>query len=952
MNKIYKVVWSKVKNCYVVVSELAKNIITGGVKSAKVGSAPMAKGLALGAAMAFVITGNAWAAELVDKDYTSANGTNVNKVVASGHANGNIVGVTGDNETVTVNNSAFEGNSLKANSGQARGGVIYTQGDVEVTGSSFVNNKVTASSNAYGGAIAQQDGELTIDGTVFEANVAGYRGAAIHTANSTVTISGSEFKNHAKADGSWFTGGVVYLQNGTNATMSGNVFEGNNAASVLVDGSQLIFEGENAFLNNASNSIITAKTNGGTVIFAEGSNTLFKGNGSQDFGAMDAKGKFVLETGANVVAESGIAMEAGTLELDGGNLELGFLSKDKADGSKSYYLSKIGTLTGEGGTIAIDAAWFDVTKYKGLTIANNQSTGTVIKARDLDLKGGAAQALKNVVDDLKNEVDNKGNALVFAAAAVDSVLRGDVELTSAGKVITTMDTDDLVIKGDVSANNLYTKGEIDAYRENLEDKLTDAKQQVIDKFADVEGNIEANAGAIAAEQTRAEAAEADLQKGVDANTNAIKANSAAIEGLQTDVAQNTTDIASLEGKTDKMQGDLSKLNGAVEEGFKKFNEEFEKTNTSVSELGTNLTKLNDELVATNEHVVQNIKDINALETKTDNIQADLTKLNSEVENTNAAVNEVAKGLDAVNQEIQKTNEHFNNELGKTNEQVVANAKDIAALENKTDKIQSDLTNLNQEVVKTNEELQKTNANVSALNEELVKTNEHFNNELGKTNEQVVANAKDIAALESKTDNIQTDLSNLNGEVVKTNEELQKTNANVSALNEELVKTNEHFNSELGKTNEQVVANAQAIADEASRAQAAEQRLDNRIDKVDAKIDKVGAMAAAMASLRTMGYDPEAPTEIAVGIGQYRNETGIAIGAFHYPNKDFMLNFSLSTAGDEVMGGVGATWKIGRKKPAGETIEDKVAKAEAMKEAAKAARVKAQQARHAKMLAEK
>ena len=90
-------------------------------------------------------------------------------------------------------------------------------------------------------------------------------------------------------------------------------------------------------------------------------------------------------------------------------------------------------------------------------------------------------------------------------------------------------------------------------------------------------------------------------------------------------------------------------------------------------------------------------------------------------------------------------------------------------------------------------------------------------------------------------------------------------------------------------------------------------LNNRIDKVDAKIDKVGAMAAAMASLKTMGYDPEAPTEIAVGIGQYRNETGIAIGAFHYPNKNFMLNFSLSTAGDEVMGGIGATWKIGRKR---------------------------------------
>ena len=61
MNKIFKVVWSKVKNCYVVVSEVAKNVITGSVKSAKIGVTPMTRGLALGAMMAFVITGNAWA---------------------------------------------------------------------------------------------------------------------------------------------------------------------------------------------------------------------------------------------------------------------------------------------------------------------------------------------------------------------------------------------------------------------------------------------------------------------------------------------------------------------------------------------------------------------------------------------------------------------------------------------------------------------------------------------------------------------------------------------------------------------------------------------------------------------------------------------------------------------------------------------------------------------------
>lgn len=136
-------------------------------------------------------------------------------------------------------------------------------------------------------------------------------------------------------------------------------------------------------------------------------------------------------------------------------------------------------------------------------------------------------------------------------------------------------------------------------------------------------------------------------------------------------------------------------------------------------------------------------------------------------------------------------------------------------------------------------------------------------------------------------------------------------------------------------------------------------MSNRISKVEDRIDKVGAMSAAIANLRTMGYDPTAPTEIAVGIGQYRSETGAALGLFHYPNKDFMLSLSVSTSGDEVMGGIGATWKFGRKSPeqmlAAEkekAAKAKLAKAEAMKKAAAEAKVAEQQAKHAKMAAEK
>ena len=136
-------------------------------------------------------------------------------------------------------------------------------------------------------------------------------------------------------------------------------------------------------------------------------------------------------------------------------------------------------------------------------------------------------------------------------------------------------------------------------------------------------------------------------------------------------------------------------------------------------------------------------------------------------------------------------------------------------------------------------------------------------------------------------------------------------------------------------------------------------LENRVGKLEDRIDKVGAMSAAIANLRTMGYDPAAPTEIAVGVGQYRSETGVALGMFHYPNKDFMLSLSVSTSGDEVMGGIGATWKFGRKSPekvlAAEkekAAKAKLAKAEAMKKAAKEAKIKAQQERHAKLAAER
>ena len=135
----------------------------------------------------------------------------------------------------------------------------------------------------------------------------------------------------------------------------------------------------------------------------------------------------------------------------------------------------------------------------------------------------------------------------------------------------------------------------------------------------------------------------------------------------------------------------------------------------------------------------------------------------------------------------------------------------------------------------------------------------------------------------------------------TNEEVNKVNDKVDAVDNKVGDTSkldkEITDNQNYKDNPNLVGAVNAEADirrnEISRIDGQIEQLDgrvgsleNRMSDVEDRIDKVGAMSAAIANLRTMGFDPEAPTEIAIGVGQYKSETGLALGVFHYPNQDF------------------------------------------------------------------
>lgn len=272
---------------------------------------------------------------------------------------------------------------------------------------------------------------------------------------------------------------------------------------------------------------------------------------------------------------------------------------------------------------------------------------------------------------------------------------------------------------------------------------------------------------------------------------------------------------------------------------------------------------------------------------------------------------------------------------------------------------------------TANEAQQT-ANEVAADVKTIQTNDQnqnnrldiYESQIGALQESDQEQDSAISKLQ-KNDAIQDDILDAHGQQIGDNTAAIKNHTSVIG-----VEDNSQLKNEYADTNYISGANDMAEADvildrEISNVNSRVDGIENRVDGLEDRIDKVGAMSAAIANLRTMGYDPAAPTEVAVGVGQYRDETGMALGLFHYPNRDFMLSLSVSTSGDEYMGGIGATWKFGRKSPekvaeikkaqaeadARRAEEQKLAKAEEMKKAAKEAKVQAQMERHAKMLAE-
>ena len=91
---------------------------------------------------------------------------------------------------------------------------------------------------------------------------------------------------------------------------------------------------------------------------------------------------------------------------------------------------------------------------------------------------------------------------------------------------------------------------------------------------------------------------------------------------------------------------------------------------------------------------------------------------------------------------------------------------------------------------------------------------------------------------------------------------------------------------------------------------------NALNKLDSRVNKVGANAAALAALHPQDFDPDDKWDFAAGYGNYKDAHAIAIGAFYRPNEDTMLSVGGSFGGGENMVNAGITFKLGQKNSVG------------------------------------
>ena len=427
MNKIYKIIWSKARNCYIVVSEMAKQ---NGKCSSSLNKKIIASFLAAGTVLS--VTGSAWAGN--NTVAVKGDGANNPKVTNEGSDNSVIVGnikntTAGQNTVITGNvkdkstvgdNAVIVGNSAEK----------ATVGDNAVIVGNAKNTKVGTYSVVIGNSTEKASvGENTvIIGVTKKSNVGsnavviGNPGRDLH--GKSIIVLGDGAQTHTEANGASTNNGIVIGTNALTWLRDGKV------ANMVAFGKEKsewnggIAIGNNAYAGNESLNIGQKNYTGplGDLEYLDSSNSY---------------NKYSLAAGSTIVGTNSFSANnfttlAGSFSVISSNY-LGNYGGGYSDygGKQNFGATLVGSLN----SIQSAGGFDDTDGFSGL---GNSVVGVsnMTKRANVSLVLGAGNAVRNSeieIDAPKNTSYENVNAMIDELqASLDTNKGGSVMAVGSG----------------------------------------------------------------------------------------------------------------------------------------------------------------------------------------------------------------------------------------------------------------------------------------------------------------------------------------------------------------------------------------------------------------------------------------------------------------------------------------------------------------------------------------
>ena len=888
MNRIYKVVWSKAKNCYTVVSEIAK----------RHGNGNRARTCAAAFLAAFALTGVMGMSE-AQAAYTTIDADTVNADTLNAKYNLNVgeQAANGFTPFFVDSNGAFHAaakefsvnkdGKVTAAAGEI-GGVTIKEGNitgVQAINTSAINTNVlnakynlsvgTANENGTmpffvnsNGAFYAANGKLVVDkdGNVTAGNVVLNNG--VYTGNSKL-IDGELFVGDASGSYSQITPNSAKLGKVT-IDENGNVAGANSIQT-------------NALNSKYNLSVGTANENGTMPFFVNSNGAFYAANG-----------KLVVDKDGKVTATEG--------EIGGVKINKGIFYKNTSLRDGSLYLgddqgnySQISPEYAKLGKVTID-------KAGNITGANAINTNALNARYNLSVGKAADNGIMPFF------VNSTGD---FYAANNKFSVNKDGKVTATEGEIGGVTINKGIFYKNMSLRDgsLYLGDDQGNYSQ-ISPEYAKLGKVTISKEGKITGVA---AGAITADSTDA--------------VNGSQLHAVATEAAKHSKVVNGSNINVEEAEVNGQKIYKVGLNDDVLLG--------KPTGNNVSISGTNGTIETTGHIATKDRIIADkgaqLADIDVSGNIISNgaarialygdsgvagmvngkgaslyMQDGNTVINQKVAiDQNGKISGVAAGAitadstDAVNgSQLKQTNDNVAQnkaDIAQNKADIAQNKADIAQnkadiAQNKADIAQNkaDIGKLDNRVTNV-ENLAKQHTTVEAGNN--ITVTESTNTDGGK--KYTVGMAKDITVDSVKVGD-KTYVSeaglNANGKTITNVKDGKIAEGSKDAVN----------GGQLYATNQLVKENASNIS-----------LLGNSINKLDNRVDKVGAGAAALAALHPLDFDPEDKWDFAAGYGNYSGASAVALGAYYRPNEDTMFSVGGSFGNGENMVNAGVSLKLGQ-----------------------------------------